>query len=192
MFLCPGDGLFVFIPEYSGIFLFLRYEALPGGSGLPALKDLAVVKTRLQRVSTKAGAGSTHGCRRRRQQPAPTSLPHLQVVEELSQCSHSIYDFQAALDGILSELVQHGQQAHEDKRFVERLYQNTREGFAVFGVISGPSWVARGGYPNLLAFLLWPHASFPVPVPQHPADRVLPGEDAAHTQAVQEGQELPA
>eukprot|EP00075_Anas_platyrhynchos_P011670 XP_027300923.1 inhibitor of nuclear factor kappa-B kinase subunit epsilon isoform X1 [Anas platyrhynchos] len=62
------------------------YEALPGGSGLPALKDLAVVKSRLQRV-----------------------------VEELSQCSHSIYDFQGALDGILSELVQHRQQAHEDK-----------------------------------------------------------------------------
>ncbi|KAI6072692.1 Inhibitor of nuclear factor kappa-B kinase subunit epsilon isoform X3 [Aix galericulata] len=62
------------------------YEALPGGSGLPALKDLAVVKSRLQRV-----------------------------LEELSQCSHSIYDFQGALDGILSELVQHGQQAHEDK-----------------------------------------------------------------------------
>ncbi|NXK47780.1 IKKE kinase, partial [Chauna torquata] len=61
-------------------------EAVPGGSRLPALKDVAVVKTRLQRVT-----------------------------EELSQCSHSIFDFQVALDGILSELVQHGQQVHEDK-----------------------------------------------------------------------------
>lgn len=129
------------------MFLVLRYEALPGGSGLPALKDLAVVKSRLQRVSSKAGAGSTHGCGRCWQEPAPTSLPHLQVVEELSQCSHSIYDFQGALDGILSELVQHGQQAHEDKRFAERLYQNPREGFAGLGLILGPSWVARGRYP---------------------------------------------
>ncbi|OXB84452.1 UNVERIFIED_CONTAM: hypothetical protein H355_010879 [Colinus virginianus] len=62
------------------------YEAVPGGSTLPALKDVAAVKMRLQRV-----------------------------VEELSQCSHSIFDFQGALDGIVSELVQHGQQAHEDK-----------------------------------------------------------------------------
>uniref|UniRef100_G1MX07 Inhibitor of nuclear factor kappa B kinase subunit epsilon n=1 Tax=Meleagris gallopavo TaxID=9103 RepID=G1MX07_MELGA len=37
------------------------------------------------------------------------------VAEELSQCSHSIFDFQGALDGMVSELVQHGQQAHEDK-----------------------------------------------------------------------------
>ncbi|NXW91249.1 IKKE kinase, partial [Alopecoenas beccarii] len=62
------------------------YEAVPGGSGVPALKDVAVVKTRLQRVS-----------------------------EELSQCSHSIFDFQGVLNGILSELVKHRQQVHEDK-----------------------------------------------------------------------------
>ncbi|NXL84464.1 IKKE kinase, partial [Alectura lathami] len=59
------------------------YEAVPG---LPALKDVTAVKSRLQRVT-----------------------------EELSQCSHSIFDFQGALDGILSELVQHRQQVHEDK-----------------------------------------------------------------------------
>ncbi|XP_072212137.1 inhibitor of nuclear factor kappa-B kinase subunit epsilon [Excalfactoria chinensis] len=62
------------------------YEAIPGGSALPALKDVAAVKMRLQRVA-----------------------------EELSQCSHSIFDFQGVLDGMVSELVQHGQQAHEDK-----------------------------------------------------------------------------
>ncbi|NXD30557.1 IKKE kinase, partial [Spelaeornis formosus] len=40
------------------------------------------------------------------------------VDEELSQCSHSIFDFQGALDGILAELVKDRQQVHEDKRFV--------------------------------------------------------------------------
>ncbi|NXG69746.1 IKKE kinase, partial [Baryphthengus martii] len=63
-----------------------RYEAVPAGSAVPALKDVAVVKTRLQRVA-----------------------------EELSQCSHNIFEFQGALDGILSELVKHRQQVHEDK-----------------------------------------------------------------------------
>nr|XP_021139196.1 inhibitor of nuclear factor kappa-B kinase subunit epsilon isoform X2 [Columba livia] len=62
------------------------YEAAPGGSGVPAPKDVAVVKSRLQTVS-----------------------------EELSQCSHSIFDFQGVLNGILSELVKHRQQVHEDK-----------------------------------------------------------------------------
>ncbi|NWS44345.1 IKKE kinase, partial [Probosciger aterrimus] len=61
------------------------YEAAPAGSGLPALKDVAMVKTRLQRVS-----------------------------EELSQCSH-IFDFQGALDGVLAELVKQGQKVHEDR-----------------------------------------------------------------------------
>ncbi|NXV05954.1 IKKE kinase, partial [Cettia cetti] len=37
------------------------------------------------------------------------------VDEELSQCSHSIFDFQGALDGILAELVKDRQQVHEDK-----------------------------------------------------------------------------
>ncbi|NWQ83236.1 IKKE kinase, partial [Columbina picui] len=64
----------------------MLYEADPGGSGVPALKDVTVVKTRLQRVS-----------------------------EELSQCSHSIFDFQGVLNGILSELAKHRQQVHEDK-----------------------------------------------------------------------------
>ncbi|NXV42649.1 IKKE kinase, partial [Uria aalge] len=68
------------------ILTFLRYEAVPAGSGVPALKDVAMVKTRLQRVA-----------------------------EELSQCSHTIFDLQGALDGILAELVKHRQQVHEDK-----------------------------------------------------------------------------
>ncbi|KAM6998356.1 inhibitor of nuclear factor kappa-B kinase subunit epsilon isoform 3-T3 [Passerculus sandwichensis] len=37
------------------------------------------------------------------------------VDEELSQCSHSIFDFQGALDGILAELVKDRQQVLEDK-----------------------------------------------------------------------------
>uniref|UniRef100_A0A8C3Y9P0 Inhibitor of nuclear factor kappa B kinase subunit epsilon n=1 Tax=Catharus ustulatus TaxID=91951 RepID=A0A8C3Y9P0_CATUS len=45
----------------------------------------------------------------------PTCPPPLQVDEELSQCSHSIFDFQGALDGILAELVKDRQQVHEDK-----------------------------------------------------------------------------
>ncbi|NXG83050.1 IKKE kinase, partial [Stercorarius parasiticus] len=61
-------------------------QAVPAGSGVPALKDVATVKTRLQRVA-----------------------------EELSQCSHNIFDLEGVLDGILAELVKHRQQVHEDK-----------------------------------------------------------------------------
>ncbi|NWI00342.1 IKKE kinase, partial [Tichodroma muraria] len=49
------------------------------------------------------------------EQLVPTSPPPPQVDEELSQCSHSIFDFQGALDGILAELVRDRQQVHEDK-----------------------------------------------------------------------------
>ncbi|NWX63059.1 IKKE kinase, partial [Promerops cafer] len=49
------------------------------------------------------------------EQLVPTSPPPLQVDEELSQCSHSIFDFQGALDGILAELLKDRQQVHEDK-----------------------------------------------------------------------------
>ncbi|KAM9369591.1 inhibitor of nuclear factor kappa-B kinase subunit epsilon [Phaethornis superciliosus] len=62
------------------------YEAVAAGSKGLALKEVAMVKRRLQMVS-----------------------------EELSQCSHNIFDFQGVLDGILAELVKHGQQVHEDK-----------------------------------------------------------------------------
>ncbi|NWT39396.1 IKKE kinase, partial [Chroicocephalus maculipennis] len=87
-FSLPGDGrLWIVFSLGNRHFLtFLRYEAVPAGSGVPALKDVAMVKTRLQRVA-----------------------------EELSQCSHNIFDLQGALDGILAELVKHRQQVHEDK-----------------------------------------------------------------------------
>ncbi|NXR17776.1 IKKE kinase, partial [Cinclus mexicanus] len=49
------------------------------------------------------------------ERPVPTSPSPLQVDEELSQCSHSIFDFQGALDGILAELVKDRRQLHEDK-----------------------------------------------------------------------------
>ncbi|NXS46321.1 IKKE kinase, partial [Balaeniceps rex] len=87
-FLCPGDSCLwlTFCLRNTHSLTSLRYEAVPAGSRVPALKDVAMVKTRLQRVA-----------------------------EELSQCSHNIFDFQEALDGILSELVKHRQQVHEDK-----------------------------------------------------------------------------
>ncbi|NXP02229.1 IKKE kinase, partial [Thinocorus orbignyianus] len=88
------------------------YEAVPAGSGAPALKDVAVVKTRLQRVR---GTGSICWDGQPWETPTPTSLPHPQVAEELSQCSHDIFDLQGVLDGILAELVKQGQQVHEDK-----------------------------------------------------------------------------
>ncbi|XP_071673858.1 inhibitor of nuclear factor kappa-B kinase subunit epsilon isoform X7 [Patagioenas fasciata] len=72
--------------QLTEVKIHVLYEAAPGGSGVPALKDVAVVKTRLQTVS-----------------------------EELSQCSHSIFDFEGVLNGLLSELVKHRQQVHEDK-----------------------------------------------------------------------------
>lgn len=123
-FLCPGDGCLwlIFCLRNIHFLTFFRCEAVSAGSGVPALKDVAMVKTRLQRVSPRGrlrvGPGSIHSCRQHWEQPAPTFPPHLQVAEELSQCSHNIFDFQGALDGILSELVKHRQQVHEDKRFV--------------------------------------------------------------------------
>ncbi|KFV05783.1 Inhibitor of nuclear factor kappa-B kinase subunit epsilon, partial [Tauraco erythrolophus] len=87
-FSLPGDGCLwlMFCLRNISFLTFSRYEAVSGGSGMPALKDVAMVKTRLQRVA-----------------------------EELSQCSHNIFDFQGALDGILSELGKQRQQVHEDK-----------------------------------------------------------------------------
>uniref|UniRef100_A0A8C3MQM2 Uncharacterized protein n=1 Tax=Geospiza parvula TaxID=87175 RepID=A0A8C3MQM2_GEOPR len=67
----------------------------------------------------KAAEGEEHAQPQERpelsEQLVPTSAPPLQVDEELSQCSHSIFDFQGALDGILAELVKDRQQVHEDK-----------------------------------------------------------------------------
>uniref|UniRef100_A0A8C9UF18 Inhibitor of nuclear factor kappa B kinase subunit epsilon n=1 Tax=Serinus canaria TaxID=9135 RepID=A0A8C9UF18_SERCA len=68
-------------------------------------------KARLQRVRSIPSPSSPPSS----EQLAPTSAPPLQVDEELSQCSHSIFDFQGALDGILAELVKDRQQVHEDK-----------------------------------------------------------------------------
>uniref|UniRef100_A0A8B9S8E0 Inhibitor of nuclear factor kappa B kinase subunit epsilon n=1 Tax=Apteryx owenii TaxID=8824 RepID=A0A8B9S8E0_APTOW len=50
-----------------------------------------------------------------RKGPARIPLFPPQVVEDLSQCSHDIFDYRGTLDGILAELVKHRQQAHEDK-----------------------------------------------------------------------------
>ncbi|KFW69450.1 Inhibitor of nuclear factor kappa-B kinase subunit epsilon, partial [Pygoscelis adeliae] len=83
---CDGCLWLIFCLRNIHFLTFFRCEAVSAGSGVPALKDVAMVKTRLQRVA-----------------------------EELSQCSHNIFDFQGALDGILSELVKHRQQVHEDK-----------------------------------------------------------------------------
>ncbi|NXD02137.1 IKKE kinase, partial [Certhia familiaris] len=87
----------------------LRYEAVPAGSRSPAGVD--VLKTRLQRVRSTPSPRNPHGSWSSWSQP----LPPLQVDEELSQCSHSIFDFQGALDGILAELLKDRQQVHEDK-----------------------------------------------------------------------------
>uniref|UniRef100_A0A663FBT0 Inhibitor of nuclear factor kappa B kinase subunit epsilon n=1 Tax=Aquila chrysaetos chrysaetos TaxID=223781 RepID=A0A663FBT0_AQUCH len=74
---------------------------------------LRILEQRRGALSRGAGPeGRGHG---EDKQPAPTSPPHPQVAEELSQCSHNILDFQGALDGILTELVKHRQQVHEDK-----------------------------------------------------------------------------
>ncbi|NWX25422.1 IKKE kinase, partial [Notiomystis cincta] len=91
---------------------FLRYEAVPAGSRGLAGVDVAVVKTRLQRVRSIPSPRSTHSSRG---SWAHLSPPPPQVDQELSQCSHSIFDFQGALDGILAELLKDRQQVHEDK-----------------------------------------------------------------------------
>ncbi|NXG31597.1 IKKE kinase, partial [Dromaius novaehollandiae] len=54
-----------------------------------------------------AGSGCARTC--------PSRLLCPQVVEDLSQCSHDVFDYQGLLDGILAELAKHRQQAQEDK-----------------------------------------------------------------------------
>lgn len=77
-FSLPGDGRLwiVFFLGNRYFLTFLRYEAVPAGSGVPALKDVAMVKTRLQRVSGDGehprGRGASVGrgsIRSRRPQP---------------------------------------------------------------------------------------------------------------------------
>ncbi|XP_014375936.1 inhibitor of nuclear factor kappa-B kinase subunit epsilon isoform X1 [Alligator sinensis] len=62
------------------------YESVSGSNGNPELKDLAEVKARLQTVT-----------------------------EDLFRYSHSISEYQGTLGDILSELVNHRQQAQEDR-----------------------------------------------------------------------------
>ncbi|NWU83671.1 IKKE kinase, partial [Onychorhynchus coronatus] len=111
--LCPGDGCLWLTFHFRNVhfLISLRYESVPAGSGVPAVMDMTLVKTRLQRVRFP-------GVEEHPQLPellVPASPPHPQVAEELSQCSHNIFDFQGALDAILSELVKDRQQVHEDK-----------------------------------------------------------------------------
>ncbi|NXE50410.1 IKKE kinase, partial [Casuarius casuarius] len=88
------------------------------------------LKTECSRILEQRRGAISHGCRRcvpaRAGEPAGTagsgcartcpSRPFCpQVVEDLSQCSHDVFDYQGMLDGILAELAKHRQQAQEDK-----------------------------------------------------------------------------
>ncbi|XP_008113864.1 inhibitor of nuclear factor kappa-B kinase subunit epsilon isoform X1 [Anolis carolinensis] len=66
--------------------LLLLYEAVTGDSGIPEMKGVTELKTRLQAIS-----------------------------EEISRCSHSISEQQAALQGILSEVGKKQNQMKEDR-----------------------------------------------------------------------------
>lgn len=58
---CSGDVLFSPLDIQDGSHLAShRYEAIPGGSALPALKDVAAVRIRLQRVSNHGGGRREH------------------------------------------------------------------------------------------------------------------------------------
>ncbi|NXB76943.1 IKKE kinase, partial [Donacobius atricapilla] len=85
-FLCPSDSGLGVVPSFGNIHFLSSRRYEAVPAGSRGPAGLDVVKTRLQRVD-----------------------------EELSQCSHSIFDFQGALDGILAELVKDRQQVHEDK-----------------------------------------------------------------------------
>ncbi|NWT11778.1 IKKE kinase, partial [Vireo altiloquus] len=75
------------------------------------LTCLQLTEVKTHRVRSIPSPRSTHSAQ---SSCHNLSLP-LQVDEELSQCSHSIFDFQGALDGILAELVKDRQRVHEDK-----------------------------------------------------------------------------
>ncbi|TFK00456.1 maestro heat-like repeat-containing protein family member 1 [Platysternon megacephalum] len=71
--------------QHTELKAFALYDSVSGGNSSPELKDLAEVKTRLQTVT-----------------------------EDLTRCSHSISEHKGTLDSLLSELVKHRKQAHED------------------------------------------------------------------------------
>ncbi|NXX35949.1 IKKE kinase, partial [Nicator chloris] len=85
-FLCPRASCLGMLSSFRNIHLLSPLRYEAVPAGSRGPAGVDVVKTRLQRVD-----------------------------EELSQCSHSIFDFQGALDGILAELVKDRQQVHQDK-----------------------------------------------------------------------------
>ncbi|XP_038235457.1 inhibitor of nuclear factor kappa-B kinase subunit epsilon isoform X1 [Dermochelys coriacea] len=71
--------------QHTELKAFVLYDSVSGGNSSPELKDLAEVKTRLQTVT-----------------------------EDLTRCSHSISEHKGTLDSLLSEVVKHKNQTHED------------------------------------------------------------------------------
>ncbi|XP_067387605.1 inhibitor of nuclear factor kappa-B kinase subunit epsilon [Emydura macquarii macquarii] len=72
--------------QHTEVKAFMLFDSVFGGNKIPELKDLAEVKTKLQTVT-----------------------------EDLSRCSHSISEYQGTLDSLLSELLEHRKQAHENR-----------------------------------------------------------------------------
>ncbi|CAM2107303.1 unnamed protein product [Caretta caretta] len=71
--------------QHTELKAFVLYDSVSGGNSSPEAKDLAEVKTRLQTVT-----------------------------EDLTRCSHSISEHKGTLDSLLSEVVKHRKQTHED------------------------------------------------------------------------------
>ncbi|CAM5119242.1 unnamed protein product [Natator depressus] len=71
--------------QHTELKAFALYDSVSGGNSSPEAKDLAEVKTRLQTVT-----------------------------EDLTRCSHSISEHKGTLDSLLSEVVKHRKQTHED------------------------------------------------------------------------------
>ncbi|CAM4608845.1 inhibitor of nuclear factor kappa-B kinase subunit epsilon isoform X2 [Lepidochelys kempii] len=71
--------------QHTELKAFVLYDSVSGGNSSPEAKDLAEVKTRLQTVT-----------------------------EDLTRCSHSISEYKGTLDSLLSEVVKHRKQTHED------------------------------------------------------------------------------
>ncbi|XP_007065152.3 inhibitor of nuclear factor kappa-B kinase subunit epsilon isoform X1 [Chelonia mydas] len=71
--------------QHTELKAFALYDSVSGGNSSPEAKDLAEVKTRLQTVT-----------------------------EDLTRCSLSISEHKGTLDSLLSEVVKHRKQTHED------------------------------------------------------------------------------